>query len=209
MKRNHLTVARLRDLRLHAVRLSGHLHVTGLSIHGCLVVPTRAFWTALSGIAGISEPEFGDEYSFFHRCVERVGSRRLDFTVTVHVDKAQLLTDVHDPADGTLGFAADFEQPQAVDPSADRCLPWEESLEAILEDRLRRVLPEEIVTPEDEEIFTPDDDLNDSQDFPLLQGYDPQADSRRVWGWELASLPRGRFNQLLNGPDGTLRPSRN
>ncbi len=196
MKRNHLTVARLRDVKLHAIRINGHLHVTGASIHGCLLVPTRTFWSALAILAAVDEPEFGDEYAFFRRCVDRIGSRRFDFTVTVHGDKARLLTDVRDPRHQSPGMRVDFEMPAPVSADLERQLPWDEILEAILDERTSNSSP----AYEDEAV---------DESWPLLEGFDPQMDARRVWGWELGSLPKRESNQLLNGPDGTLRPSRN
>jgi hypothetical protein len=205
MKRNHQTIARLRDLRLHALRVNNHLHVTGISVHGCLVVPTRSFWSALSRIARLEEPDFGNEYPFFQQCLRRMGSRRLKFTVTVYVDKAQLLTDVCVPR-SRVSQPTRKTEPQPLPSSTHRrTLPWEELLEAML--RKRFPVPEAAADELADESGQPDE--HGEADWPLLAGFDLQQNSSRVWGWNLPSLPSRASSELLNGPEGTLRPSRN
>jgi hypothetical protein len=171
--RTQITAARLKEIKVHAYRDSaGGLHVTGITLHGALVIPTRSFWLALAEIAAIDDPEFGEEYSLFKQALKAAGNQRLHFTVSVTDDGTALLDDVT---------------------SAE-----ESAVRATLIERFRGRAGSR-------------DQVGCSADtqhsFPLLKCSSRESNTN-LWGWDrFHRLPKGEA--LLDGPDGTLRPSRN
>ena len=191
--RTQVTVTRLRDIKLHVFRdRTGAKHVTGMTIHGALVIPTRLFWLALAELGSVTDAEFGNEYEIYKKCILSIGDRTLYFSISVDEDGNALLDDITDstePVDKQCAlirsmFAARRgaldAYPQAPS-SAPRCKIGDPSRH---EDRV------------------------DDGDWPLLAT--PREPSRDLWGWEsFYRLPVDGTAIWIEGPIGTVKSSVN
>jgi hypothetical protein len=192
--RTQVTATRLRDVKLHAFRdRNGNKHVTGLTIHGALVIPTRTFWIALAEIGAQGDACFGDEYETYKKCILAIGDRELYFSVTVDEDGNALLDDVTDSA---------VVRAHGIDRCALIC--------AMFAGR-RGALNEEPPAPcfdlGPAASCQGDDTHVADSDWPLLAT--PLPGLRDLWGWEsFLRLPSDDAT-LMDSPTGTARPSVN
>ena len=205
--RTQVTVARLRDIKLHAFRdRTGDKHVTGMTIYGALVIPTRLFWIALAEIGGVDDAKFGNEYETYKKCIRAIGDHELYFEVTVDEDGSALLDGVNESADSIGHPGSQF---------------------ALVRSRVAARRGAFYASPEQtafEPLFAEDVDFSfdrgptsvqgegergsDSGDWPLL--CTPHEPCRDLWGWkDFCRLPADGKATLLNGPAGTPKPSLN
>lgn len=90
------TVARICDLRLHAVRFSGtgRVHVTGITVQGRLAVPAPSFWKALARQFDWAERSVRDldKDTLFQELLSEAPQREIEFGMTTDDDGNAFLT---------------------------------------------------------------------------------------------------------------------
>jgi hypothetical protein len=205
--RTQVTVARLRDIKVHTFRdRDGHKHVTGMTIHGALVIPTRLFWIALAEIACVDDAEFGNEYELYKRCFRLIADHELYFAVTVDDEGTALLDGVNALGGSRPPARSRYSMVYSIFAArrgAFRGQSEQARFEPLFADEDEQ-RGERCSESDQHEVA----DGCDSGDWPLLST--PLAPSFDLWGWkDFCRLPADGTAMLLDSPVGTVRPSRN
>ncbi len=236
--RTIITVARLGDVRVHAFcDRSGEKHVTGLTIHGALAVPTRQFWNAMAIMSGQEPCEFGKEFETFQSAAGRMGEKPLYLTLTVDTDGNALLDDVALATDDSHVPAPIAESLSRMSLCGDRVISPNLAIQEFLKDAVRhsvsrgdvRDLPESDehrieqaeldLAPFELVAYDPldsDEDLEEAgmtleedspSEWPLFAAVDDLP--TELWGWHGFHPLPAEVSLFARGPSGTIHPSVN
>ena len=116
------TLARIRDFRLHGVRFSksGRVHITGITVQGCLAVPSPSFWKAIMRQFDVVEKSVRDldKDELFQELLNESPDQEIEFGMTTDDEGNAFLTGPilddfsADPDADLAEFRAGWERPE-------------------------------------------------------------------------------------------------